>query len=66
MAYVGGSVTPYYNLNPGYRIYYVDGDHDHSTRVRNFRKICTYLNCFIFVVAFAGGGRPRIVDDELA
>ncbi|KAJ8970429.1 hypothetical protein NQ317_006554 [Molorchus minor] len=32
IAYVGPSVSPYYNLNPGYRIYYVDGDHDKSTR----------------------------------
>lgn len=34
IAYVGPSVTPYYDLNPGYRIYYVDGDHEKSTRVR--------------------------------
>lgn len=33
IAYVGPSVTPYYNLNPGYRIYYVDGDRPQSTRV---------------------------------
>ncbi|KAK9876806.1 hypothetical protein WA026_015044 [Henosepilachna vigintioctopunctata] len=32
IAYVGPSVSPYYDLNPGYRIYYVDGDHDHTTR----------------------------------
>ncbi|XP_025421065.1 sphingomyelin phosphodiesterase isoform X2 [Sipha flava] len=32
IAYVGPSVTPYYDLNPGYRIYYVDGDREHSTR----------------------------------
>ncbi|CAH1405253.1 unnamed protein product [Nezara viridula] len=32
IAYVGPSVTPYNDLNPGYRIYYVDGDHDQSTR----------------------------------
>lgn len=32
IAYVGPSVSPYYDLNPGYRIYYVDGDHDKSTR----------------------------------
>jgi sphingomyelin phosphodiesterase len=32
VAYVGPSVSPYYDLNPGYRIYYVDGDHDKSTR----------------------------------
>lgn len=34
IAYVGPSVTPYYDLNPGYRIYYVDGDHPKTTRVR--------------------------------
>lgn len=33
VAYVGPSVSPYYDLNPGYRIYYVDGDHDDTTRV---------------------------------
>ncbi|KAJ8940103.1 hypothetical protein NQ318_016019 [Aromia moschata] len=39
IAYVGPSVSPYYNLNPGYRIYYVDGDHDKSTR---FKKSIIY------------------------
>jgi len=33
VAYVGPSVTPYYDLNPGYRIYYIDGDHKSTTRV---------------------------------
>lgn len=33
IAYIGPSVTPYYDLNPGYRIYYVDGDREHSTRL---------------------------------
>lgn len=32
IAYVGPSVTPYNDLNPGYRIYYVDGDHEDTTR----------------------------------
>ncbi|XP_015127515.1 sphingomyelin phosphodiesterase [Diachasma alloeum] len=32
VAYVGPSVTPYENLNPGYRIYYVDDDQGSSTR----------------------------------
>ncbi|XP_015127559.1 sphingomyelin phosphodiesterase isoform X2 [Diachasma alloeum] len=32
VAYVGPSVTPYDNLNPGYRIYYVDDDQGSSTR----------------------------------
>lgn len=32
IAYIGPSVTPYYDLNPGYRIYYIDGDHDKTTR----------------------------------
>ncbi|XP_018912872.1 sphingomyelin phosphodiesterase isoform X2 [Bemisia tabaci] len=32
IAYIGPSVTPYNDLNPGYRIYYIDGDHDQSTR----------------------------------
>lgn len=26
-------MSPYYDLNPGYRIYYVDGDHDRTTRM---------------------------------
>lgn len=33
IAYIGPSVSPYYDLNPGYRIYYVDGDHSKTTRV---------------------------------
>ncbi|KOC60419.1 Sphingomyelin phosphodiesterase, partial [Habropoda laboriosa] len=33
IAYICPSVTPYYNLNPGYRIYYVDGDHAKTTRM---------------------------------
>ncbi|XP_011505408.1 PREDICTED: sphingomyelin phosphodiesterase-like [Ceratosolen solmsi marchali] len=33
IAYVGPSVSPYYDLNPGYRIYYVDGDHPDTTRM---------------------------------
>ncbi|KAK6619760.1 hypothetical protein RUM43_012525 [Polyplax serrata] len=32
VAYVGPSVTTYTYLNPGYRIYYVDGDHNDTTR----------------------------------
>jgi len=37
IAYVGPSVSPYYDLNPGYRIYYVDGDHSKTTRVSKMR-----------------------------
>jgi sphingomyelin phosphodiesterase len=33
IAFIGPSVTPYYDLNPGYRIYYVDADHPQTTRV---------------------------------
>ncbi|XP_034937352.1 sphingomyelin phosphodiesterase-like isoform X4 [Chelonus insularis] len=33
IAYIGPSVSPYYDLNPGYRIYYVDGDHSKTTRL---------------------------------
>ncbi|XP_034650658.1 sphingomyelin phosphodiesterase isoform X1 [Drosophila subobscura] len=33
IAYIGPSVSPYYDLNPGYRVYYVDGDHDSTTRL---------------------------------
>ncbi|XP_044003284.1 sphingomyelin phosphodiesterase [Aphidius gifuensis] len=33
IAYIGPSVSPYYDLNPGYRIYYIDGDHPQSTRM---------------------------------
>lgn len=33
IAYIGPSVTPFTNLNPGYRIYEVDGDYANSTQV---------------------------------
>lgn len=33
IAYIGPSVTPWTDLNPAYRIYYVDGDHDDTTRL---------------------------------
>jgi sphingomyelin phosphodiesterase len=33
IAYIGPSVTPYYDLNPGYRLYYIDGDHESTTRL---------------------------------
>ncbi|XP_026276630.1 sphingomyelin phosphodiesterase [Frankliniella occidentalis] len=50
VAYIGPSVTPYYDLNPGYRIYYVDGDHkdttravvDHETWVMNLKDANVY------------------------
>ncbi|KAL1505786.1 hypothetical protein ABEB36_005267 [Hypothenemus hampei] len=32
VAYLGPSVTSYTNNNPAYRIYYVDGDHENTTR----------------------------------
>ncbi|RZC38634.1 sphingomyelin phosphodiesterase-like [Asbolus verrucosus] len=32
VAYLGPSVTTFDNFNPAYRIYYVDGDHDNTTR----------------------------------
>nr|CAI5869023.1 unnamed protein product [Callosobruchus analis] len=32
VAYLGPSVTTYENFNPAYRIYYVDGDHENTTR----------------------------------
>lgn len=32
VAYLGPSVTSFTNYNPAYRIYYVDGDHNESTR----------------------------------
>ncbi|XP_019869061.1 sphingomyelin phosphodiesterase [Aethina tumida] len=32
VAYLGPSVTTYDNYNPAYRIYYVDGDHNATTR----------------------------------
>ncbi|CAH0405385.1 unnamed protein product [Chilo suppressalis] len=46
IAYVGPSVSPYYDLNLGYRIYYVDGDHpattrqviDHETWIMNLKE----------------------------
>ena len=33
IAYIGPSVTPYVGVNPGYRLYYVDGDHSKTTRM---------------------------------
>ena len=33
MAYIGPSLTTYQNLNPGYRLYTVDGNYDKSTYV---------------------------------
>lgn len=50
IAYVGPSVSPYYDLNPGYRIYYIDGDHpkttrmvvDHETWVMNLKEANLY------------------------
>ncbi|KAJ1531727.1 hypothetical protein ONE63_000393 [Megalurothrips usitatus] len=50
IAYIGPSVTPYSDLNPGYRIYYVDGDHkdttravvDHETWVMNLKEANLY------------------------
>jgi len=32
IAYIGPSVTPYYGLNPGYRVYHVDGNYAGTTR----------------------------------
>lgn len=32
IAYLGPAITSYSNLNPSYRIYYIDGDHDETTR----------------------------------
>ena len=39
VSYICPSVTSFINLNPGYRIYYVDGDRDHSTRVRSLKLL---------------------------
>ena len=33
IAYIGPSVTPYYGLNPGYRIYHVDGNYAGTSRM---------------------------------
>lgn len=51
IAYLGPSVSPYYDLNPGYRIYYVDGDHDKSTRVSKHVHSCLYHRQFLFYQA---------------
>lgn len=32
--YITPNNGPYHNLNPSYRVYYIDGDHPHTTRVR--------------------------------
>lgn len=33
IAYISPSLTPWQNLNPAYRIYYIDGDHLNTSRV---------------------------------
>ncbi|MCI4388328.1 hypothetical protein PGIGA_G00084420 [Pangasianodon gigas] len=33
VAYIAPSVTTYVNLNPGYRVYYIDGNYSNSTRL---------------------------------
>lgn len=39
VGFLGPSVTTYVNLNPGYRVYYIDGDRENSTRVfTNIKK----------------------------
>lgn len=50
VAYIGPSVTPYYDLNPGYRIYYVDGDHKDTTRVINI--LCSWFQIDLFLLLF--------------
>ncbi|KAK8388912.1 hypothetical protein O3P69_020698 [Scylla paramamosain] len=50
IAYIGPSVTSYYKLNPGYRIYYVEGEFptsqkvvtDHETWVMNLEEANRY------------------------
>ncbi|XP_058792039.1 sphingomyelin phosphodiesterase-like [Phymastichus coffea] len=32
VGYIAPSITPWENVNPGYRIYYVEGDHPNTTR----------------------------------
>lgn len=34
VGYIAPSQTPWYDLNPAYRVYYIDGDRADSTRVR--------------------------------
>lgn len=33
VAYISPSQTPWYDLNPAYRVYYIDGDREDTTRV---------------------------------
>jgi sphingomyelin phosphodiesterase len=33
VGYIAPSITPWENVNPAYRLYYVDGDHRKTTRV---------------------------------
>lgn len=63
IAYVGPSVTPYSDLNPGYRIYYVDGDREHSTRVIKFIFLIEHNINYLNVVC-SGGARPRDMGNE--
>ncbi|KAJ6645977.1 Sphingomyelin phosphodiesterase, partial [Pseudolycoriella hygida] len=42
VAYIAPSITPFTNFNPGYKIYYVDGDHPESTRMVIDKDCWTY------------------------
>ena len=44
--FIGPSVTTYTGLNPGFRIYYIDGDYDKSTHVSPNIVLSTMLNIF--------------------
>ena len=50
VAYIGPSVSPYYDLNPGYRIYYVDGDHSKTTRVSKLFIGLLFLKFFFLIL----------------
>lgn len=50
VGYIAPSITPWENVNPAYRIYYVDGDRPYSTRVNTYlfnfygqKRIFVYL-----------------------
>ena len=43
VAFLGPSVTPYSDMNPGYRVYHIDGTRPNSTRAGLYHETF-YLN----------------------
>lgn len=49
VAFVGGSLTSYVNLNPSYRVYTIDGNRPNSSYVSDFTPFLSVsCNCIVF------------------